>query len=269
MRIRVCFAKTEAGRYLSHLDLARTLERSLRRAKAPLAFSAGFNPHLKMAIASALPVGVTGQREYFDVELATDIPIRIFSEALASACPPALAFVAAEEISAFAKSLSAVVNLAVYRIDASIPGADMDKVAAGIEAVLAADELWRKPKEKPGKKAIPAKEVRGLLQHLEILSHTPADSLPDNAPDSLPDSPSDGAATQASEKPLAQPLLTVSLEAALLLKADGQLQPKELWEMVAEAGGFGPAPPAHISRLGLWVAEGGKVYAPIDSLSSP
>ena len=155
MKIRVCFEKTEAGRYLSHLDLTRTMERSLRRAKAPLAFSEGFNPHVKMAFAHALSVGTTGKREYMDVEMASRVSVKRFCADLEEAFPPALGLVAAEELLTGGKSLTALLNLAVYRITALLPEGEGENAARGVEMVLAAKELWRKPREKPGKKASP------------------------------------------------------------------------------------------------------------------
>ena len=44
-RLRIRFAKLGAIRFISHRDFARALERALRRAGAPVAFSAGFSPH--------------------------------------------------------------------------------------------------------------------------------------------------------------------------------------------------------------------------------
>ena len=232
MRIRVCFEKTEAGRYLSHLDLARTMERSLRRAKAPLAFSEGYNPHVKMAFASALAVGTTGRREYVDVDLSGSVHIQSFGQVLAQAFPHALAFVAAAEIGEGSKSLTAVVNLAVYRVTATISPDAEGNARAGIAAVQAATELWRKPKVKPGKKTSPAKEVRGLVRRLEIVSAA--------------DAPDDG----------------FTLEMELIMKPDGQLRPQELWDMIGEAGGFDP-PPIAICREALLILQDGKVLSPM------
>jgi len=212
------------------------MERSLRRANAPLAFSEGFNPHPKLSFASALPVGATGLREYLDVELADRVHVAGFSRALAKAFPPALAFVAAEEIMDGAKSLSAVVNLAVYRIAVSVALEDAEKVAAGVAAVLAADELWRKPKEKPGKKPSPAKEVRGLVQRIEIIESAPGESAPG--------------------------ILTIEME--LLMQADGQLRPQELWEMIAAAGNIEAGTPSSVCRTALLIRQGGKVFSPME-----
>ncbi len=236
MKIRICYGKTETGSYLSHLDLARTMERSLRRAKAPLAFSEGFNPHPKLSFASALAVGTTGCREYLDVDLASRLNVKAFSQALEKALPPALAFVAAEEIRENSKSLSAIINLAVYRVRVAVKPEDEDKVIPGVEKVLAASELWRKPKEKPGKKTIPAKEVRGLIRQIAVIQ-----------------------GPEAAAK-------TYELEMVLGLSTDGQLRPQELWEMIAAAGDFEAAPPLAVCRRALLIEQGGKRFAPMEGV---
>ena len=68
-RLRLTFRKEGPARYISHLDLARTLERALNRAKVPVAYSQGFNTRPKMSMASALPRGYTSSHELADVWL--------------------------------------------------------------------------------------------------------------------------------------------------------------------------------------------------------
>src|SRR3712207_7634005 len=46
-KLRLRYAKSGPLRFASHRDLARALERALRRARVPTAFSAGFSPHPK------------------------------------------------------------------------------------------------------------------------------------------------------------------------------------------------------------------------------
>ena len=70
IRLRIVFAKTEAMRYTSHLDLHRTWERTIRRANLPLAYSQGYNPHPRINLASALPLGFTSDCEV--VEASSD-----------------------------------------------------------------------------------------------------------------------------------------------------------------------------------------------------
>ncbi|MCL1849523.1 MAG: TIGR03936 family radical SAM-associated protein [Clostridiales bacterium] len=247
MKVRICFAKTEEGRYLSHLDLARTMERSLRRAKAPLAFSEGYNPHIKMSFASALSVGTTGYREYVDVELASRVETARLGQALTESFPPALAFVAAEEVGDGNKSLSAMINLAVYRTAVTLRKEDEAKAAEGIARVWAAKELWRKPKEKPGKKSIPAKEVRGLVRRLAIVEAVDVDA---------------GETHGATEEQYRR----LIWEAELLMRNDGQLRPQELWEMIAEAGGLPPDTPCEVCRQALLILRDGRVFAPMEGV---
>ena len=57
-RLRVEFCKQGRLALLSHLEVARALERAVRRAGLPFAISQGFSPHMKIAFGAALPVGV-------------------------------------------------------------------------------------------------------------------------------------------------------------------------------------------------------------------
>lgn len=68
-RLRVTFRKAGRCAMLSHLEIARALERAVRRAGLPYAVSQGFSPHMKIAFGAALPVGVGGLEEIFDVQL--------------------------------------------------------------------------------------------------------------------------------------------------------------------------------------------------------
>lgn len=54
-RLRVTFRETGRLAMLSHLELARALERAVRRAQLPFAVSQGFSPHMRIAFGAALP----------------------------------------------------------------------------------------------------------------------------------------------------------------------------------------------------------------------
>ena len=64
---RIRFIKTGPARFLSHLELAAALTRSLRRSSLALAFTEGFHPHPKISFATATPVGMASLCEYADV----------------------------------------------------------------------------------------------------------------------------------------------------------------------------------------------------------
>jgi radical SAM-linked protein len=64
------YSKGEPVKWISHLDLIRTLERALRRAGLPLALTQGHNPRLKLTFGPPLAVGVTSEAELLAVHLA-------------------------------------------------------------------------------------------------------------------------------------------------------------------------------------------------------
>ena len=89
-RLRFCFCKKGRLALLSHLELARALERAVRRADLPFAVSQGFSPHMRIAFGSALPVGVGGVQEIFDLLLKEYIAPQKALAALQAASVPDL-----------------------------------------------------------------------------------------------------------------------------------------------------------------------------------
>jgi radical SAM-linked protein len=67
-RVRLEYAKRGRLRFSSHRDFQRALERAIRRAGIPIAFSAGFSPHPRISYANSAPTGTASEAEY--VELA-------------------------------------------------------------------------------------------------------------------------------------------------------------------------------------------------------
>ena len=68
-RYRLRWSRRGKLRYLSANDISMVLERSVRRAKLPLAYSQGFTPHPKISFATALPVGYGSVAELLDMTL--------------------------------------------------------------------------------------------------------------------------------------------------------------------------------------------------------
>jgi len=68
VRHRVTFEKTGDARFLSHRNTMDVLERAIRAAALPARYSEGFNPHMKLSMGPALPLGLESRHEVFDVE---------------------------------------------------------------------------------------------------------------------------------------------------------------------------------------------------------
>lgn len=87
MRLIVRFERLEEIKYISQLDMLRTIHRALRRADIPVAYSEGFNPQPKVSFGFALSVGLVSYGEYMDIQLKNDIAPELFKEKMNNALP--------------------------------------------------------------------------------------------------------------------------------------------------------------------------------------
>jgi radical SAM-linked protein len=67
-RYRVSFDKTGDARFLSHRNTMDLFERAIRASGLPARYSEGFNPHMKLSMGPALPLGLESLHEVFDIE---------------------------------------------------------------------------------------------------------------------------------------------------------------------------------------------------------
>lgn len=114
--IRFRFRKGDEVRFLSHLDLIRTLERAIRRANLPIAYSEGFNPRPKMSFGFALAVGILSEGEYGDYEFVEDLDPQEFLTRYNSVLPPGLEVLEAQTLSQGAPTLMRLINAATYEL---------------------------------------------------------------------------------------------------------------------------------------------------------
>lgn len=90
MRMMVVFEKGYDLRFIGHLDLMRTVQRGLRRSELPIAYSKGFNPHIRLSFAAPLSVGIIGECELMELPLTENIEPDVFNKQLNKALPPSL-----------------------------------------------------------------------------------------------------------------------------------------------------------------------------------
>jgi len=92
----VCrLAKGQPVKFISHLDWMRAIARALRRARLPVAYSAGYNPHPRLAYGPPLSVGNTSETELVAATLTEAVDPGTFQERLAAALPPGIRVLAA------------------------------------------------------------------------------------------------------------------------------------------------------------------------------
>ncbi len=184
MRVRVRFAKLGKVRFTGHRDVARVLERSLRKAGVRVAYSEGFTPRPRLSFGLALPTGAESIAEYADIVLA-DAPdgsleptawavtAQQLADRLDAAFPPGFSVLAAVELAQGVASLQEDVVACSWEIVAR--GLGGGEVAAGVAAALAAESL---PLERERKGETRIDDVRASIESLAVRESPVAGEAP-------------------------------------------------------------------------------------------
>ena len=162
MRLRITFSKSGSLRYIGHLDLQTTWERTIRRAGLPLMYTQGFHPGPKIQIASALPLGFIGHAEIVDMWLneSDDPSDRPYKELLQFAAPPGLSIVSVEQVDENGPAVQTQVVSAEYKVTL-LDWVDEAGLAKHVAEALAAESL---PRERRGK----SYDLRPLIESLSL-----------------------------------------------------------------------------------------------------
>ena len=136
-RVRVHYAKRGRLRFSSHRDFQRALERALRRAEVPMAYSAGFSPHPKISYANSAPTGVASEAEYVELGLARAVDPERLAQALDEALPDGLDVV--EIVEARTPDLVARLEASHWRIE--LPGLPPGAADGAVAALLAQEAV--------------------------------------------------------------------------------------------------------------------------------
>ena len=89
-KIKIIYRKGEEVKYISHRDLIRAFTRAVRRAGLPIAYSQGFNPHMKISWGQALKVGASSEAEYAQLQFESWVKPQEVLERLGPQMPKGL-----------------------------------------------------------------------------------------------------------------------------------------------------------------------------------
>ena len=153
--VRIWFKKDFECRYISHLDLNRTMLRALHKSKLPIWHTEGFNPHPFGTFPLPLSLGFRGVNECMDVKLEddsfllSDIPDRL------NACLPRgiRVFDATEAVMKAGK-----VTYASFMLLIGNPIIATGKIAAQLRELLESESIEIEKKSKKGMKTVDIKQ---------------------------------------------------------------------------------------------------------------
>lgn len=138
-RLRIRYAKRGRLRFTSHRDFSRAFERAVARARIPVAYSSGFNPHPRISYAGAAPTGAASEAEYVELGLRETVDPAATKAALDEVMPDGLDLIDVVDTATSPKgALADLLTGSEWIID--LPTAP-EEAAAAVEAFLGAEEV--------------------------------------------------------------------------------------------------------------------------------
>lgn len=165
-RFRLQYAKRGRMRFASHRDFQRALERAIRRAGVPMAYSAGFSPHPKISYANAAPTGAASEAEYLEIGVMAHLDPERLRSALDESLPTGFDIV--DVVRATTPDFANRLEASVWRI--ALPGVAVDDAAAALAALQDAEQVEVQRMTKKGLRTFDVKPA--LLTAQCVADHT-------------------------------------------------------------------------------------------------
>ncbi len=113
-------------KFIGHLDLLKIIQRTFCRAKLPISYSNGFNPHQQMSFALPLSLSVESIGEYLDIELDVEMEPEKIKDDINKELPNGLVIT---DVKKLAEGRKAAAELRVAKYEIYGCGDVSDKVA--------------------------------------------------------------------------------------------------------------------------------------------
>ncbi len=150
--VRMYYEKKGRAKYISHLDINRLMQRVLKRAKLPVWYTEGFNPHMYLTFALPLSLGYESEAEYMDFRLTREMDLDEVREILDRNMPEGLHVTkVAAPVHKFAE-----IGRAEYAVTLSAE-IKAEQLKEALEAFLASDKLEVVKKTKRGTQTVDLK----------------------------------------------------------------------------------------------------------------
>jgi radical SAM-linked protein len=124
-------------RFASHRDIARAVERGVRKAGLPIAYSAGFTPHPKISYAGAAATGVASEAEYLELTFTSPCRPEDVRARLDAALPDGIDVVDVTE----RDSEPSFARLEASQWQVTLPGVSRSAAEAAVDEFLAASQV--------------------------------------------------------------------------------------------------------------------------------
>ncbi len=162
IKYRLEFSKTDRMIYIGHLDMLKFLQRTIKKAKLPIGYSWGYNPHQLITFAVPLPLGMSGAGEIVDIQLTHPMDCNEIKDALNSNLSQGISVLKVVEMDFHDTSCAAAVAWADYYITLN---KKFDDIQGTINSVMEKKEINI---ERVIKKKAKTVDIRPFIRYIEV-----------------------------------------------------------------------------------------------------
>ncbi len=155
-------------RFASHRDVARAIERGVRKAGVPVAYSAGFSPHPRISYSGGAPTGSASEAEYLEISLIRRLEPAHLGRLLDAALPDGIDVV--DVVEADMKSAGLRLDASLWEV--LLPGVPADVARLASVAFLAAPAVVVERLTNKGKRQL---DARAAVVSLDVHRHVGTD----------------------------------------------------------------------------------------------
>ena len=139
LKVEIRYGKRGQLRFLGHLEVMKVFQRALRRLEAPVIWSQGFRPSVRLGFGPALATGFGSESEFAELELKAPVDVAAFGLLLKAEMPEELPVLAVREVPMSGKAVAARISGWTYLV--APPEGSGPAAKAAVEHFLAADTV--------------------------------------------------------------------------------------------------------------------------------
>jgi len=143
--------------------MMKVFERAIRRAKLPIAYSQGFNPHPAMVFGLPLSVGVTSESEYADFEITCEMDPQEFSQKLNQNLPEGIRISASNKKQTKANIMASIVSADYEILVATAEKQEHGYIKSVLDSIMSKSEVLIEKESKKGRKEV---DIRPMIFEL-------------------------------------------------------------------------------------------------------
>jgi radical SAM-linked protein len=216
-------------RFASHRDVARAIERGVRKAALPVAYSAGFSPHPRISYSGGAPTGSASEAEYLELAVTSQCEPDDVGRRLNAALPDGIDVVEVVEIAG--KSGEAPLEASEWEV--ILPGTSPSAAASAVRKFLA---LPRVEVERLTNKGTRTLDARAAVLSLDIATGT---SVVEAVPGDQ----------ETSRRAQAEPAAGCAILRMIVRQLTPAVRPDDILAALRQLSALEPASPPLVTRL--------------------